>query len=114
MTQPRLWHDATLLAWVLMPDHAHLLVVLGHGGRLPTLMKRIKNVTALEIGRVTGRSTAWQHGYHDHALREDESLRAAARYVVANPVRAGLVASVADYPFWDAAWVCGGGRALDP
>jgi hypothetical protein len=28
-----------------------------------------------------------------------------ARYVVMNPVRAGLVSRVGDYPFWDAAWI---------
>ncbi len=47
----------------------------------------------------------WQKGFHDHAIREEEDLRAVARYVVANPVRAGLVQSVRDYPHWDARWV---------
>ncbi|MNN75503.1 hypothetical protein D3C81_1918110 [compost metagenome] len=47
----------------------------------------------------------WQSGYHDHALRRDEDLKAAARYLVANPLRAGLVKSVRDYPFWNAVWL---------
>ena len=47
----------------------------------------------------------WASAYHDHAIRDDEDLRAVARYIVANPLRAGLVKSVADYPFWDAVWL---------
>ena len=46
-----------------------------------------------------------QDGYHDHALRQEEDLRAVARYIIANPVRAGLVERIGDYPHWDAAWL---------
>jgi len=38
-------------------------------------------------------------------LRNDEDLLDVARYVVANPVRAGLVPRVGDYPFWNAVWL---------
>ncbi|MNE68641.1 hypothetical protein D3C80_1643130 [compost metagenome] len=47
----------------------------------------------------------WQKGFHDHALRREEDVKAVARYVVANPLRAGLVEKLADYPFWDAIWL---------
>ena len=44
-------------------------------------------------------------GFHDHALREEENLLHAARYIVANLKRAGLVQRVSDYPYWDAIWL---------
>jgi hypothetical protein len=44
-------------------------------------------------------------GFHDHAVRSEEELPALARYIVANPVRAGLVARTGLYPHWDAVWV---------
>jgi REP element-mobilizing transposase RayT len=47
----------------------------------------------------------WQPGYHDHALRREEDLVATARYLVANPLRAGLVQHIGDYPLWDAVWL---------
>ena len=47
----------------------------------------------------------WQKGYFDRALRYEEDLKAAARYIIANPLRAGLVAQVGDYPLWDAIWL---------
>ena len=34
-------------------------------------------------------------------------LRDVARYIVANPLRAGLVERVGDYPYWDAVWLTG-------
>jgi hypothetical protein len=37
--------------------------------------------------------------FYDHALRSTEGILPAVRYIVANPVRAGLVTNVADYPY---------------
>jgi REP element-mobilizing transposase RayT len=47
----------------------------------------------------------WQKGFHDRALRRDEDVRTVARYTVLNPVRAGIVSRIWDYPLWDAVWV---------
>lgn len=92
-------------AFVVMPDHLHWLVELREA-ELSRLVLRVKSRSAIEINRFLGRSgRMWQKGFHDHALREEEDLRAVARYVVANPVRAGLVQTVRDYPHWDARWV---------
>jgi len=43
--------------------------------------------------------------FHYHALRNEESIKAAARYIIANPLRAGLVQRIEDYPLWDALWL---------
>jgi len=47
----------------------------------------------------------WMSGFHEQALRKEEDLAAVARYVVANPLRAGLVDKLANYPLWDAVWL---------
>jgi putative transposase len=47
----------------------------------------------------------WQRGFHDHALRKEEDIVSVARYIVANPVRDGLVRRIGDYPHWDAVWL---------
>ncbi|MFC6672099.1 transposase [Marinobacterium aestuariivivens] len=97
---------ARTLAYVIMPDHLHWLFQLRSDTELHRLMHRIKGISAYRINRLLGRSgSVWQPGYHDHAVRNDEDLRALARYVVANPLRGGLVTSLGDYPFWDAIWL---------
>ena len=95
----------TSLAWVVMPDHLHWLLRLEHG-TLERVMQRFKSQAGRAVNAASGtRGSVWQAGYHDHAVRREEDLRHLARYVIANPVRAGLVNRVGDYPFWDAAWL---------
>jgi REP element-mobilizing transposase RayT len=93
------------LAWVLMPDHLHWLVELGDGNTLSDAVKRFKGRSAALLRPHCGNDPMWQRGFHDHALRQAEDVQAIARYIVANPVRAGLVRRVGDYPWWDAAWL---------
>jgi REP element-mobilizing transposase RayT len=91
-----------------MPDHWHGLVQLGPTEALSELMRRVKAVTAREVNRHLGRQgTLWMRAYHERALRHEEDMRKVARYVVANPLRAGLVQSVGRYPYWDAVWIEG-------
>ena len=100
------WHDAALLAWVLMPDHLHLLLELGADHALERVMQRGKSLIARSAHAAVGtRGEFWQPAFHDRALRRHEDLRAAARYLIANPLRAGLVERVGDYPFWGAVWL---------
>ncbi|MFJ2362771.1 REP-associated tyrosine transposase [Pseudomonas sp. NPDC087697] len=96
---------ANSLAWVVMPDHFHWLIELQFGS-LSELMQKTKSLSTRAVNRATGRKgSLWQQGYHDRALRREVDLVELARYVVANPLRAGLVERLGDYPLWDAIWV---------
>ncbi|AWM91036.1 transposase [Pseudomonas sp. 31-12] len=96
---------ANSLAWVVMPDHFHWLVELQQGS-LGNLMQKTKSLSTKAVNQFTGRKdNLWQKGFHDRALRREEDLVKLARYVVANPLRAGLVEKLGDYPLWDAVWV---------
>lgn len=91
---------ARTLAYVVMPEHIHWLLELGEGTDLSRLVGAVKSVVAHARG-----GQVWQAGFHDHALRREEDLAAVARYVVANPLRRGMVKRLADYPHWDAIWL---------
>lgn len=94
------------LAWVLMPDHLHWLIQLNGPICLSAVVKVFKGRSARQLGLRAGTGGAvWQPGFHDHALRREDDIRKVARYIVANPLRAGLVEQVGDYPFWDACWL---------
>ncbi|WKZ12440.1 MAG: transposase [Gammaproteobacteria bacterium] len=101
-------HEAELvesLAFVVMPDHVHWLIALGHRP-LGDVMRLFKARSAGRINSRHGwRHPVWQRGYYDHAVRREENVAAIGRYIVLNPVRAGLVNCIAAYPFWDCAWL---------
>ena len=102
----RLLGDAKMLAWVLMPDHLHGLLQLGEQDELSAVVNRLKSASARHVNRALRRTGGvWMKAFHDHALRSEKDLQDVARYVVANPVRAGLVTRVGDYPFWNAVWL---------
>ena len=99
-------HRAESLAFVVMPDHLHWLIVLQGNTTLAALMHSVKGSSSRQINQLCGTNQpVWQNGYHDHAVREDEELVNVARYIVANPLRAGLANKIGDYPFWDAKWL---------
>jgi REP element-mobilizing transposase RayT len=85
------------LAWVVMPDHLHWLMEL-RSGTLAECMSLLKSRSSRLLNRrLERRGALWQHGYHDHAVRSDESLHEKVMYILANPVRAGLAGTLGEY-----------------
>jgi len=91
---------SSTLCFVVMPDHIHWLFMLGERYSLSHTINMLKSSSARRCGM-----PIWQRGYHDHALRQEESIKDVARYIVANPLRAGLVSRLADWPYWNATWL---------
>jgi REP element-mobilizing transposase RayT len=93
------------LAWVIMPDHLHWLFI-PQDSSISSAVRQLKGRSSWRIHKMLGkRGPLWQKGFHDRALRKQEDIQAVARYVVANPLRAGIVRRVGDYPHWDAVWL---------
>jgi len=59
-------------------------------------MRAWKQRTGYAFKQRTG-NRLWQPGFHDRILREDDNTRLVVRYVLQNPVRAGLVRNARDY-----------------
>ena len=94
------------LAFVVMPDHFHWLIRLTGAVSLDAVMHAVKGFSAHRINKHLRRNgPVWQAGYFDRALRADDDVRSIARYIVANPLRAGLCSRPGDYALWDAIWV---------
>lgn len=82
-----------------MPDHLYVLVAGGSDeGDLTTFMMSLKQETGAAFARRT-RKCLWQFKYYDHILRASESADRVACYIWMNPVRKGLCAAPAEYPF---------------
>ncbi len=93
------------LAFVVMPDHFHWLVQIDNNvSQLGDLIKSLK-VSTIRFANNKNIELSWQKGFYDRAIRKEEDLEDVARYIVMNPVRAGIVKSVRTYPFWNAVWL---------
>jgi len=88
-------HPGTL-ALCIMPDHVHWLLASGVG--LTDELRRAKSTTTVLLQRAGWRGKVWQRGGYDRVVRDGDDRRGVARYIEANPVRAGLVASVEEWP----------------
>ena len=92
-----------LLAAVVMPDYAHLLLRAlrntdGWPIPLVAIMQGLKGATAHRINKLLQRSgPVWQEESFDHVPRSDESLEEKREYIRQNPVKAGLVQKPEDY-----------------
>jgi putative transposase len=89
----------SLLAYCVMPDHMHALLE-GQDDRsdFRRCVKMAKQCSGAAHALTSG-TRLWQKGYYEHVLRDDEDSREVAFYIIANPVRAGLVESPDAYAF---------------
>jgi putative transposase len=92
-----------LHAFVVMPDHFHLLFTTIHGITLERAMQLIKGGFSYRVGKELAIKTGiWERGYIDHRIRDITDFRNHVQYVHENPVEAGLAAAPEDYPYCSA------------
>jgi REP element-mobilizing transposase RayT len=102
-----------LHAWVVMPNHVHLLFTPAVGRSLSELVKAWKSFTSKEANRILGRGGQfWQADYFDRFIRDEEHFARATEYIENNPVKAGLCARPEDWPWSSARFrMCANQRA---
>ena len=94
-----------LHAWVIMPNHVHLLVSPIPILPPPRFLKSVKGFTSREANQRLNRTGQpfWQHESYDHWVRTQEEFDKIRVYIENNPVRAGL-ARIAEEFRWSSAW----------
>ena len=96
----RAWREADawiIGAYVIMPDHLHFFCSpVDEEVAIEQWITFWKRRFRTHVGADAPR---FQSGAFHHRLRQDESYSAKWEYVRANPVRAGLVQTPADWPF---------------
>ena len=97
--------DAALLCATIMPDHVHLLLVLGPRLSLAQLVARFK----AQSRRILPSGTTWQRNFFEHHLRADEPANDYARYIFLNPYRQHLLPTGKRWPLW----ILGNGADFD-
>jgi REP element-mobilizing transposase RayT len=93
-----------LLAWVVMPNHVHVVVEMFEAHPVAEIVHSWKSFTAHTANRVLGRrGPFWQIEYFDRTIRDESHLLAAIEYTHNNPVSAGLVDSPPEWRYSSAA-----------
>jgi putative transposase len=93
-------HSFAIVLDCYMPDHIHVVVEgASNESDLRRFVKLAKQRSGFHFARVYD-GPLWQESYFDRTLRRDESLSEVLRYVLLNPVRAGLVEDPRDYLHW--------------
>ena len=87
-----------IIAYCFMPDHLHLLV----GGKSEQASSRkwadaFRQTSGFNF-RGERQRRLWQEGYFDHVLRKEGVTLSVVKYIVLNPVRAGLCTDGSAYP----------------
>ena len=93
-------HGFSPHAYCFMPDHVHVLLAAAReDADLRAAVRRFKQTSAFDFTRTPGAGRLWQPGYHERVVRSDEASLSVTRYILENPVRAGLTRTFQDYPF---------------
>lgn len=91
-------YGGPILAYCLMYEHLHVELVADPD--LVLWVRLFKSATAAQAARLGLLGQLWQRRFHDRCLaRTDETLADVARYIIENPVRAGLVQRAQDWPY---------------
>ncbi len=86
--------------YCLMPDHLHVLTVAYRDGASVTIwLERFKDKSTRVAWEAGWAGKPWQPRWYEHALRREDDLLTVAEYMLANPVRAGLVEAAEDWPW---------------
>jgi REP element-mobilizing transposase RayT len=91
--------DFWLHAYVIMPDHLHVLLTpLRHD--LSSVMRNLKSFIARQlIDDLNDSPPVWQTRFHDQVIRSERHFASAVEYTHLNPVKAGLCAAPDAYPY---------------
>ncbi len=97
LEQTRTRHQARIYAYVLMPEHVHLLVNEPAQILLAQFLKAVKQVTSRKLRGP--REKFWQSRSYDSNNRGEKARTEVIRYIHRNPVKRGLVAKPEDWPW---------------
>jgi len=93
-----------LSAWVVMPNHVHMLVIPDLEWSLSKIMKDLKSFTSHEANKILRQTGQfWMEDYFDRYVRDAKHFANAIAYIENNPVKAGLCEKASDWKF-SSAW----------
>jgi len=89
----RIRDDALIHAYVIMPNHFHLLISIRQGNSISAYMRDLKKMIAYEYYQMNRMQTVrfWHSRFDDFDIVNEDTYKVKLNYLHQNPVRAGLV-----------------------
>lgn len=104
-----------MIAWVVMPNHVHVMIEQVVGFQLAEIVGSWKSFTAKEINKTEHRSgPVWAREYFDRFIRDEQHYLDAVSYIENNPVKARLGQNPGDWQFSSAFKESAGGTPAVP
>jgi REP element-mobilizing transposase RayT len=104
-------HEVKLFVYCVMPDHVHLATSPSSTCDVIQYVREVKSISARSIGQ----GPIWQESFVERIVHwSDAGLDQFILYTLMNPVRAGLVANAADYPYSDVPMFAPGAAPAEP
>ena len=90
-------HPFTMLAYVFLPEHFHILIQPTGESNFSQIMHSLKPNFTKQYKRLTGKTESesfkfWQKRFWDHVIRDEHDLENHLHYIHYNPVKHGLIA----------------------
>lgn len=91
------WHGRELDAWVILPDHLHVVLTIGQES-ISDVMHNFKMSYSRRYRLRHGPGRVWQNRFWEHVIRDQDDLNRHIDYIHYNPVHHGLVTDPFQYP----------------
>lgn len=98
-------HRCSADVYLFMPDHGHIIITAEADGNAASAMKLFKQRTGFWFSQMR-MPFRWQKDFFDHVIRGEVEYQRQVKYILNNPVEAGLAVHWREYPYkgsmrWD-------------
>ena len=91
-------NNTRIYAYCIMPDHIHILIESSKNMSIISFIKHVKG-RFVSWCRENDKNIRFQRSFYDHILRKGEDVYTISRYIIGNPIRAGIEDHFGDYLF---------------
>lgn len=93
-------NNYNIIAFVIMPDHVHIVIQPLGEDTISDIMKNIKGSFSRYYNKLNNSSgTVFQKGYYDTVIRDDKQLHETMEYIHHNPVKKEIVSETKEYEY---------------
>lgn len=91
------WEAVSPMAWVILPDHFHILIDVGNGN-ISYIMHNFKRIYTWNYNKQIKKGKVWQNRFWDHVIKDQDDYNNHLDYIHFNPMKHGIIDDPFEYP----------------